>query len=204
MSEYPFAGAPGMRRYTRRQAIEEGLLIDLMLRPTLEQPDLDDLAALVRQAGFSVPVAMTATAFDKAVAPPGGDLPPKQDLQGRLWDCLWELRCAIRGHRGREAEVTNQEVRFSVRVWREKGYEGWTRRSGHAVVRLKGRCGPGDEGEPVITLLMPWEIAAADRAGSREASSVTITKNGHSPLIPRTASYDYYIPTPIILYRAQA
>ena len=45
--------------YTRRQAIEDGVLVDLM------QPET---AGLVREAGFKFPVAMTAGAFAATVA----------------------------------------------------------------------------------------------------------------------------------------
>src|SRR4051794_7866001 len=97
-----FDDAEIISRYTRGQAIADGLLVDLM------QPET---AGLVREAGFKWPVAMTATAFAKAVAPIADDgepdtaansLPPTQDLNGRLWDMLWMLQCAAAGRLGGE------------------------------------------------------------------------------------------------------
>ena len=150
-----FDGAPVISRYTRARAISDGVLVDLMQRPTPERPDLDDLAELVRQAGFTVPVAMTAAAFAEAVAPIDGEISPCQDLKGRLWDVLfvlaWEIRSARRS--GRDETDT---VRFEVRVWRQKGYEGATR-TGHRVVRLKSVIGPDDDRRPCITLMLPDE-----------------------------------------------
>jgi hypothetical protein len=112
-------------------------------------------------------VAIT-TAFVRAVAPiadddepdtPANSLPPCQDFKGRLWDVLWLLRCALAGMLGREATVNEDgcQVLFPVRVYREKGFEGWTHRTGHEVVRLKAIAGAGDNGEPVLTLMLPEE-----------------------------------------------
>jgi hypothetical protein len=56
------------------------------------------------------------------------------------------LRLAVRGHSG-GARV----VRFSVHVRNED--RGRT----PPLVRLQAVCGPGDQGEPVVTVLMPHE-----------------------------------------------
>jgi hypothetical protein len=68
-----------------------------------------------------------------------------QDVQGRLWDVLWMTRCAIRrAPRGTE--------RVPVQLYRVP-------RDGRGVcpqpVSLVARCGPGDNGEPVITIMQP-------------------------------------------------
>lgn len=54
---------PPISVYTRRQAIEDGILVDLM-HTTDEWP-----ANMVREAGIRVPVAITATVFHDCVAP---------------------------------------------------------------------------------------------------------------------------------------
>ncbi len=56
---------------------------------------------------------------------------------------LWLLRCAIGRSYG------GPEVRFGVHV-RDDNREGTP-----PLVRLKAVCGPGDRGEPVITVMMP-------------------------------------------------
>jgi len=114
--------------YTRAQAIEDGVLVDLMQEETV---------SLVKEAGFNWPVAMTATAFHKAVSPIGGELPPGQDLNGRLWDVLNLLKFSIR--------KGGTDVQFPVRVWTGKR---------QVVVRLRAVAGPGDNGEPVITIML--------------------------------------------------
>ena len=71
-------------------------------------------------------------------------LPIKGKL--RLWDVLTMLRFAIRGQRG-----DTSEVRFAVHVRNDN------RRRTPPLVRLKAVCGPGDQGEPVLTVMMPDE-----------------------------------------------
>ena len=121
-------------RYTRKQAIEDGMLVDLMQAET---------APLVREAGFVLPIAMTVGAFAQTVAPIDGELPPGQDLQGRLWDVLMVLKAVIRG-----MPAGDDRVWFQVRVWNGKRAE---------TVRLWSLCGPGDDAEPVITVMLETE-----------------------------------------------
>jgi hypothetical protein len=122
-------GAP-LSSYSRRQAIEDGVLVDLMQPGTV---------GLVRESGFRFPVAMTAGAFAATVAKIGEELPGGQDIQGRLWDVLWMLKCAI--PRADSAD----RLTFQVRVWNGRR---------HDVVRLWSVCGPGDTHEPVITIML--------------------------------------------------
>jgi hypothetical protein len=121
-------------RYTRKQAIEDGVLVDLMQ---------GELASVVKEAGFKYPIAMTVTAYSEAVCPLDRELPPCQDLKGRLWDVLMLLRAAIR-----MSPADSDRVEFKVRVWNGKR---------HQLVRMWSHCGPGDEGEPVITIMLEGE-----------------------------------------------
>lgn len=129
-----FEDADVISTYSRQQAIEDGVLVDLM------QPETADL---VREAGFKHPMAMTATAFAETVALIGRELPPGQDLKGRLWDILWMLRLAIR-----RQPKPDDRVHFQVRV-----------RQGRALrlIRLWSHCGPGDDAEPVLTIMLEGE-----------------------------------------------
>ena len=119
--------------YTRKQAIEDGVLVDLM------QPET---VSLVREAGFKFPVAMTAGAFAATVAEIGKPLPEGQDIQGRLWDVLWMLACAIK------TAGSTDRVRFRVGVWNGRRRD---------EVKLWLLCGPGDGGEPVVTIMLEGE-----------------------------------------------
>ena len=120
-------------RYTRKQAIEDGVLVDLMQPETVR---------IVQEAGFKFPVVMTAGAFAATVAEIGKPLPEGQDLHGRLWDVLWMLACAIK------AAGSTDRVNFRVSVWNGSRRE---------TVNLWSLCGPGDDGAPVVTIMLEGE-----------------------------------------------
>jgi hypothetical protein len=134
---------PMIFSYTRRMAIEDGVLVDLMQAPTPEEPGRDDLAKLVREAGFKIPVAMTATAFGLTVCHVGEELPAGQSANGRLWDVLMVLRAAIR-----KLPPNEDRVFFDVSVW-----DGQK----HNTVKLWCQCGPDDEGRPCLTVMLQGE-----------------------------------------------
>ncbi|MCY3024594.1 MAG: hypothetical protein NTW87_36935 [Planctomycetota bacterium] len=129
-----FEDADVIHRYTRAQAIADGVLVDLMQTET---------KPLVREAGFKVPIAMTATAFSETVAPIDGELPPGQDLKGRLWDVLMVFKAEIR-----RAPAGEDCVHFTVNVF--NGQKA-------VPVQLWALCGPGDDLEPVITIMLEGE-----------------------------------------------
>ncbi len=123
-----FEQADIIHRHTRADAIADGTLIDV--------------SAVAKEAGIKFPVALTAAVWAQCVAVPPGVV--CQDEAGRLWDVVWLLRCAARNHDG-------PDVRFAVRV-RNSNRAGMP-----PLVRLKALCGPGDRGEPVITVMLPEE-----------------------------------------------
>jgi hypothetical protein len=72
------------------------------------------IPAMVAEAGFRYPVAMTTTAFCSYVSPLKGDgakLAPCQDIKGRLWDVLWMFKLAIR-----RTQAPRDVLHFSLRV----------------------------------------------------------------------------------------
>ena len=119
--------------YSRRQAIEDGVLVDLM------QPDT---VGIVREAGFKFPVAMTTGAFAATVAEIGESLPVGQDIQGRLLDVLWLLSCAIK------TAGSTDRVKFRVSVWNGRRRD---------EVNLWSLCGPGEDAAPVVTIMLEGE-----------------------------------------------
>lgn len=121
-------------RYTRAQAIEDGVLVDV--------------SETAREAGFRWPVAMTSAAWADCVAWSEEDNHRQvyQDESGRLWDVLWMAFVAIRSAPG----GTQLEYQL-YRVPRDgKSVEA-------RLTSLKLLCGPGDAGEPVVTIMLPGE-----------------------------------------------
>jgi len=135
-------------RYTRAQAIADGVLVDLTSATD------DKGQRLCPQAGFKVPVAITRTAWAKTIEA-GGSWKPEgegevlelkggQSLTGRLWDLLWRLRVAS----GKAAN--SDRVYFQVLV----DVHGDGRRE---TVSLWALCGPGDDAQPVLTIMLEGE-----------------------------------------------
>jgi hypothetical protein len=71
-------------------------------------------------------------------------LPGCQDLAGRVWDVFWMLLVAIR------QAPAGDTVGFAVSVLTDGAHNRET-------VHLKSICGPGDDAEPVITIMLPNE-----------------------------------------------
>ena len=121
--------------YTRAQAIEDGVLVDA--------------GAMAREAAFKWPVALTAAVWADCVAWSDADNQQQvhQDQSGRLWDLLYMASHAIRSSKGSGDCLFFQLYRVP--------------RDGHstkaALKTLKLIVGPGDAGEPVITILLPSE-----------------------------------------------
>jgi len=126
---------PVVSSYSRAQAIDNGVLVDV--------------TSMAREAGFKWPAALTHAAWCDCVAWTERDnrLQVYQDESGRLWDMLFMAFYAIR-----TATDSGNQLRFSLyRVPRD----GCTREA--QEVTLKLMVGPGDAGEPVITIMLPNE-----------------------------------------------
>ena len=136
---HPFADAPVVHTYSRAQAIADGVLVDV-----------SDTA---REAGFTVPTALTAAVQDQCVRWTEDDARRKpqfhQDEKGRLWDVVWMAACKARAlARARQQAST---ATFQLLV---------VPRPGHGARQLRTlrlTIGPGDAGEAVATIMLPDE-----------------------------------------------
>lgn len=112
--------------YTRRQAIADGVLIDV--------------TETAKEAGFKMPVAVTAALWAECVTVPHGI--SEQDERGRLWDVLFSLSFSIRANR-----PVGSAHPFRVCVRNTPG-------DGPAeLVELYAVCGPDDDGGPCLTVM---------------------------------------------------
>ncbi len=118
--------------YSRVQALEDGVLVDA--------------SEMAMEAGFRIPVAVTAAAWANCVAwtDAVSERQVHQDPSGRLWDLLYMAHHAIRSSRNGGDRLTFQLCRVP--------------RDGKStepeITTLKLIVGPGDEGEPVVTILL--------------------------------------------------
>jgi len=118
--------------YSRAQAIEDGVLVDV--------------SETAREAGIRFPVALTRAVWVSCVEVPTdakGRPVPCQDERGRLWDVVFMTRFAISLSPAGRTQIA---VKLRVR-----------QRAGHRLVTLKAVCGPGDDAAPVITIMLPEE-----------------------------------------------
>lgn len=113
--------------YSRAQAIADGVLVDV--------------TEAAKEAGFRLPVAITGGVWTRCVAWRNADA--NQDEHGRLWDVLWLAHLASR--RAKECSV----VDYPLCVEQASGQVEY--------LTLRLVIGPGDDGEPVMTILFPGE-----------------------------------------------
>ncbi|MCP4580570.1 MAG: hypothetical protein GY839_03060 [candidate division Zixibacteria bacterium] len=115
--------------YTRTQAIDDGVL--------------DDVSKLAKEAGFKFPVAVTCGLWAEVIKPDEASKAIGQSETGRLWDILMILRVAIR-------KSDNTDIILFSPLFVFNGEQPIAK-------QLKAVCGPGDDFEPVITIMLPNE-----------------------------------------------
>ena len=116
--------------YPRTQAIEDGTLVDV--------------SQLAKEAGFRFPVAITQGVSD-LLTPNEAQERRGQSYDGRLWDVLNVLRYTIKSTR-------EQTDRIEFKVLLHNRYTGKVQ-----YAKLVSVCGPGDDAEPVLTVMLPDE-----------------------------------------------
>ena len=119
--------------YTRKQAIEDGVLIDIT-----------DTA---KGRGFIHSVAVTSTAWQTYIVPEDKLKFVGQSTQGRLWDLLGSLYSVIK------TSPSTDFILFNTLFLMADDWHNYIRK----YVGLKAVASVGDNGEPVITIMLPEE-----------------------------------------------
>lgn len=134
-----FEDADLISKYTRAQAIEDGFLVDV--------------SELVQEAGWVTSVAVTIGVWKDIE-----NIPPSQshqDVTGRLWDVL---HMGLYSHRGWLNRLTDEQKKhFNDMLPVEKYYKLIMHCGRKKYKILKWNLGWGDEGEYVITIMLPNE-----------------------------------------------
>ncbi len=115
--------------YTRKQAIEDGNLIDVT-----EQ---------AKEAGFKIPVAVSLNLYDGYIKPPEGLEGEGQSIEGRLHDLF--TMCMLAMQENLDQSRINFQVLFLMSAEPRKLEE----------VEVICQCGPDDDMKPCITLMLP-------------------------------------------------
>ena len=130
---HPFTGAEIVSSYSRAQAIDDGILIDVS-------------QSAVGKLGFRFPVAVTQGTWETFVSPGLAGLPEAEagalcvqrtaSLLAIVRDCIMAAGKAG-GDRIHALAFSERQPRQAVEIW--------------------CRCGPGDRGEPVLTIMLADE-----------------------------------------------
>ena len=117
---------------TRAQALEDGVLVDA--------------GPMAKEVGFRFHTAITAAAWSDCVAWTDADSERQvhQDQSGRLFDVLYMAHHAIRSSRNNGDRLT-----FELHRVPRDG-----RSTEAKITTLKLIVGPGDNSEPVVTVLL--------------------------------------------------
>lgn len=117
--------------YSRAQAIADGVLIDV--------------TAQAREAGFKFHTVVTDNLFHSYITPPAGLGGEGQSIEGRLHDVFFVLLAAIRSSKAATTDYAEIDVLFFMAPGRQE------------KVKVIAVVGPGDDGEPVLTIMLPGE-----------------------------------------------
>ncbi|WP_419778821.1 DUF6573 family protein [Maridesulfovibrio sp.] len=115
--------------YTRKQAIEDGNLIDV--------------TGQAKQTGFKVPVAVSLNLYAKYITPLSGLEGEGQSIEGRLHDLFTVCLLAM------QDKLDQSRISFQVLFL--------TKSSPRTLeeVEVICQCGPDDDMKPCITLMLP-------------------------------------------------
>jgi hypothetical protein len=105
---------------------------------------LVDVTPAAKDAGFRVPVALTA-AVRARLEPSERDAKLSQSVNGRLWDVLMGLRSSARN-------VDSDTVIFEVII---------SENDKQHTLHLKAVIGRGDHAEPVATIMFEHQVCFA-------------------------------------------
>lgn len=116
--------------YSRAQAIADGVLIEV--------------TAQAREAGFKFHTVVTDNLFHSYITPPAGLEGEGQSIEGRLHDVFFVLLAAIRSSKA-ATDYAEIDVLFVMAPGRQE------------KVKVIAVVGPGDKGEPVMTIMLPGD-----------------------------------------------
>lgn len=115
--------------YTRKQAIEDGVLVDI--------------TKSAMQVGFKIHTVITWNLYTRYISPPAGLDGYGQSVEGRLYDVLWLAVLTARSN------AQSSRMEFDVLFQMAPGEP--------ERVRVVADIGPGDHGEPVLTIMLPGD-----------------------------------------------
>jgi len=130
--------------YTRARAIEDVVLVDV--------------TETAKEAGIVYPAAVTQALWDGYIVPPES-LKGIQDTQGRLWDVLTMFSFSARAMKKSNTDVGESQKDTAQTLYFKTMFQMPSKAGNPKMetVDLKAICGPGDNAEPVVTIMLSGE-----------------------------------------------
>lgn len=130
--------------YTRAQAIDDGVLVDV--------------TETAMEAGIVYPTAVTQALWNGYIEPPES-LKGIQDMQGRLWDVLMMFSFSARAMKKTSTEIAESPSDAAQTLYFKTMFQMPSKAGNPKMetVDLKAICGPGDNAEPILTILLSGE-----------------------------------------------
>jgi len=116
--------------YTRKQAIADGVLIEVPLSTS-------------KEAGIRYPVAITSALWESLIKPTPELEAQGQSFEGRVWDLVFMFALYARTA---TSSTLIYECLFQMNPSKEP-----------ELHKIKAVIGPGDTSDPVITIMLPEE-----------------------------------------------
>ena len=134
---------PVISQYTRQDALADGVLVDV--------------SEMAKEAGFSIPVAVTTAVWHDCIDwPEDEENGYGQSIDGRQWDVLKMAYYKIRSTRD-QSEDLHYILNVIPRVTKPNNSGAIDDFTGAEETTLKINIGPGDNAEPVLTIMLPNE-----------------------------------------------
>jgi hypothetical protein len=134
---------PVISMYTRQDALADGVLVDV--------------SEMAQEAGFSIPVAVTQSVWAECIDwPEDAEQGFGQSIDGRQWDVLFMAHFKIKSTRDQSEDLFYQlnVIPPDTKAETITEIDDFT---GAKLTTLKINIGPGDNGEPVLTIMKPDE-----------------------------------------------
>lgn len=127
--------------YTRAQALADGVLVDV--------------TKTAKEAGIVYPTAVTQGLWSEYIEVPES-LKGLQDLEGRLWDVLTMFACSARAMKKANTDVVESQKDTAQTLYFKTLFQMPTKTGSPKMktVDLKAICGPGDNAEPILTIML--------------------------------------------------
>jgi hypothetical protein len=134
---------PVISMYTRQDALADGVLVDV--------------SEMAKEAGFSIPVAVTTSVWHDCIDWPEDEANGYgQSIDGRQWDVLKMAYFKIRSTRDQSEDLLYQ-LSIIPRGTKPENTGAIDDFTGAEDTTLKINIGPGDNAEPVLTIMLPNE-----------------------------------------------